>query len=235
VSEPGLQRAAVRSVRRHPYRPVLALPAPVWPDVSLGEAVRRRRSSADLGGADISLPELSLVLAAADGRTGEIEGPDGSLLFARSAPSGGGLKPLELVVLPLRCASLEGAAHRYDPERHALERFPATVTPDELAEALYQPAIAATCGVFVAVVAVFARTRVKYGLRGYRFALLEAGHVVHGGLLAAAALGLTSLPIGGFVDRRLERLLGLDGVRESVVYSFAVGRDGVVARDGARR
>lgn len=226
VGQPALQRAAVRAVRRHPLRSSVLLPAPDWPDVSLGQAIGRRRSSADLGGGSITAAQLSLVLSAASGQTGLVGGPDGDTMVARSAPSGGGLYPLELVVVALRCESLEPGAYRYDPERHALERLHVGVAATDLDAALYQPEIAATCAVFVAVVAVFQRTRVKYGLRGYRFVLLEAGHLVHGALLAAAAAGLRSLPLGGFVDRRLERLLGLDGVRESVVYAFAVGHAG---------
>ncbi len=37
------------------------------------------------------------------------------------------------------------------------------------------------------VSAVFWRSRFKYGLRGYRFALLEAGHAVQNAVLAATA------------------------------------------------
>ena len=51
---------------------------------------------------------------------------------------------------------------------------------------------------------MFWRTRFKYGLRGYRFALLEAGHVMQNAVLAAAALALPALPVGGFYDRRLD-------------------------------
>ncbi len=76
----------------------------------------------------------------------------------------------------------------------------------------------------VVVTGVFWRSRFKYGLRGYRFTLLEAGHLGQNLLLAAAALDLAALPVGGFYDRRVERLLGVDGVNESALYLFAVGR-----------
>ncbi|HEX7582631.1 MAG TPA: nitroreductase family protein, partial [Gaiellaceae bacterium] len=79
----------------------------------------------------------------------------------------------------------------------------------------------ATAVVFVT--SVFWRTRFKYGLRGYRFALLEAGHVVQNVLLAAAALRVAALPLGGFYDARAEKLLGVDGVDESVVYAVVLG------------
>lgn len=224
ASEPALRAAASRPVRRHPFRPTVSLPFPAWPAVPLREAVHARRSTADLGGGEVTLDDLSLVLAGACGRTGEILGPSGDLVPGRAAPSGGGLYPLDLVVLPLRCPALAEAGHRYDPERHALQPLGRPLPADALADIVYQPEIAATAGAFVAVVATFARSRVKYGLRAYRFVLLEAGHVVQGALLAAAAGDLRALPVGGLVDRRLERLLALDGVRESVVHAFALGR-----------
>ena len=70
---------------------------------------------------------------------------------------------------------------------------------------------------------MFWRTRFKYGLRGYRFALLEAGHAAQNLLLAATALRVPALPLGGFFDARVEALLGIDGVDESVLYGIALG------------
>jgi SagB-type dehydrogenase family enzyme len=83
--------------------------------------------------------------------------------------------------------------------------------------------LASTCGALFVVSAMFWRSRFKYGLRGYRFTLLEAGHVVQNLQLAAAASGLGCLPIGGFFDRRLDDILALDGVNESALYCVAVG------------
>ena len=71
---------------------------------------------------------------------------------------------------------------------------------------------------------MFWRTRFKYGLRGYRFALIEAGHVAQNLLLTATALRLGSVPLGGLFDRRIDELLDLDGVNESVLYAVSVGR-----------
>jgi SagB-type dehydrogenase family enzyme len=73
-----------------------------------------------------------------------------------------------------------------------------------------------------ALVATFARTRVKYGLRGYRFALLEAGHLAQAVITTATAIGLHTLPWGGFVDSAVDGALELDGVERSCVYLVGV-------------
>ena len=73
------------------------------------------------------------------------------------------------------------------------------------------------------LLAIFGRTRFKYGLRGYRFALLEAGHVIQNVALAGVALDLAVLPLGGFYDAQVDALVGADGVEESVVYGAVLG------------
>jgi SagB-type dehydrogenase family enzyme len=49
----------------------------------------------------------------------------------------------------------------------------------------------------------------KYGQRGYRHVLLDAGHVGQNLYLVATALGLGPTAIGGFFDRELGALLEL--------------------------
>ena len=69
----------------------------------------------------------------------------------------------------------------------------------------------------------FWRSRFKYGQRGYRFALLEAGHLAQNVLLAAEALDLGAAPIGGFYDRQLAEFLEIDGVNEGPLYVIPIG------------
>jgi SagB-type dehydrogenase family enzyme len=70
---------------------------------------------------------------------------------------------------------------------------------------------------------MFWRSRFKYGQRAYRFTLLEAGHVAQNALLAAAALGLAAVPLGGFYDRKVDAFLGVDGLQEAALYLLPVG------------
>jgi len=78
------------------------------------------------------------------------------------------------------------------------------------------------------VSAIFFRSVFKYGERGYRFVLLEAGHVMQNALLAARGQDLAAVPIGGYVDREVDRAVALDGLHESVVYCMLLGpREGI--------
>ena len=79
--------------------------------------------------------------------------------------------------------------------------------------------------VVIAMAAVFLRTQVKYGPRGYRYILLEAGHVAQNLCLRSMELGLESLCMGGFLDSALNELMGLKPKQEGVVYTVAAGFD----------
>ena len=96
---------------------------------------------------------------------------------------------------------------------------------NELDAASALPGLLEQTAAVVFIGAVFWRTRFKYGQRGYRFALLEAGHVMQNLLLAATALEIPALPLGGFYDDRVDALLGLNGVDESALYGVVLGGD----------
>jgi SagB-type dehydrogenase family enzyme len=62
-----------------------------------------------------------------------------------------------------------------------------------------------------------------YGPRGYRYLLLEAGHIGQNLGLAASALGLGSLCVGGFDDVKLGGLIGIDFNSTITVYCVCIG------------
>jgi SagB-type dehydrogenase family enzyme len=78
------------------------------------------------------------------------------------------------------------------------------------------------CHFVVLVSATFTRTMWKYGQRGYRYVWIEAGHVGQNIYLAAPALGLGAVSIGGFFDSELHGLFLLPK-EENPVYLITVG------------
>jgi SagB-type dehydrogenase family enzyme len=215
-----LRMSAARSVKRHPTLPFHPLPAPELGSALLSEALRRRRSRREYADVPISETELATVLAAAYGPTFAAEGTTQSF---RSVPSGGALYPLELYVACHRVDPLDGALYHFDPLRHGLELL-RPLDPSETARVTPYDELVAPSAAVVLVTGVFWRSRFKYGARAYRFTLMEAGHVGQNIALAAAALELATVPLGGFFDRRADELLGLDGLTEASLYLFPLGR-----------
>jgi nitroreductase len=67
------------------------------------------------------------------------------------------------------------------------------------------------------------RVERKYGERGYRFLLLEAGHLMQNLCLLSASLGLMTVPLGGFFEREVAAELLLPS-SDLVLYLGVCGR-----------
>lgn len=72
--------------------------------------------------------------------------------------------------------------------------------------------------------AIYKRTEIKYGSRGFRYVLLEAGHVGQNIYLIASALKLKCCVIGGYLDKEINALLDLDPDQEIVLYLIALAK-----------
>jgi SagB-type dehydrogenase family enzyme len=215
-----LRVAVTRAVKRNPHRPFVTLPAAALGEAALGDAAAARRSAREYGTAALGLHELATLLHTAYGVTGTLGDTSRA---ARSAPSGGALYPLELYVACLRVEGLDRALFHYDPSRHGLELLRAIESSEEVAALTPYAELLAPAAAVVLMTGMLWRSRFKYGARAYRFTLMEAGHAAHGLLLAAAALQLAAVPVGGFFDRRVDAFLDVDGLYETSLYLLAVG------------
>jgi SagB-type dehydrogenase family enzyme len=220
LRDPALLASSARAVRRNRSLPSIELPQPRRSKARLADVVARRRSARSFGPEPLPLATLAGLLDAAYGVTAAAEN---GLPPLRSVPSAGALYPLELYVLAHRVEGLEPAVYHFDPLRRRLEQH-ATPVADAAESRLFpEPSEPAAAAAILVVAAVFWRSRIKYGLRAYRFTLLEAGHATQNLLLAATAHELASFVLGGFYDARLDSLLGLNGVDESSIVAVCVG------------
>lgn len=189
---------------------VVHLPHPRrWSTVSLEEALLGRRSVRSFETTALSRSELSQLLWAAQGIT--------SGWGARPAPSAGALYPLDVYVAG------PGLLCHYLPDGHGLLVLEETDVRPRLAAAAHGQQAVAEAAVVLALTAVYARSSVRYGARGRRYAVLEAGHVAQNVLLQAAALDLGAVPIGAFDDDAVRQALGL-APDHAPLYLIPVGR-----------
>jgi SagB-type dehydrogenase family enzyme len=193
------------------------------PDVHLGAAIGRRITGRAFDPRRPLAPAmLSRLLALADGFTRPFaDAPEPG--FHRAAPSAGATYPIDVFPIVLRVTGLLPGAYRYVPHDHSLElrrqgRFGRALA----AWTLHQPYVA-NAGAILVLAGDLDRIRPRYGERGYRYMLLEAGHIVQNVCLVGTGSGVDVLPIGGFVDMAVNRLLGLDGVGQMALYLVAVG------------
>ncbi|HZW54366.1 MAG TPA: SagB/ThcOx family dehydrogenase [Candidatus Elarobacter sp.] len=222
-ANPNALVSTTRSVKKWSHAPATALPAPTLPNVSLGEILMRRRSQNVFASKPVTLSQLATVLFAACGVTKRVPVTGGEQQVFRTAPSGGALYPLDCYVAVHRVDDLAPGLYYYDPLTHALGTVRGESVAEALADACVYPDAVLTGAATLLFGGVFWRSRFKYRLRAYRFTVLEAGHVAQNALLAADALGLGALPLGGFYDGAVDRLLDLDGVNEGTLYAVALG------------
>ncbi len=187
----------------------IPLPAPdMRGNTPLEQVIAARRSVREFSPETLTLQELSHLLWAAQGIT------HGS---RRTVPSAGSSYPLELYV------STPNGFYHYEPRRHALElHFAGDLRPALYWAAQWRGSIRHAAAVFV-ITAVYERVTRQYGSeRSPLYVHLEAGHAAQNLLLQATALGLASVPIGGFYDDQVEQALALPKSQEPL-YLIAVG------------
>ena len=191
-------------------------------EMPLGAALERRRSVRDYDLRPLPLSTLGRLLHTSYGVRGHRR-CEGEWTYDRPAPSAGGRYPLELYVATQEVTGLADAIYHYDARAHELElRRPGLAQPALVDLAVGQDTVAKT-NVVVIITAVRERTMWKYGQRGYRHVLLDAGHVGQSLYLVATALGLGPTAIGGFFDAELNALLSLPDDEEAF-YILCIGQ-----------
>ena len=197
----------------------IRLPEPGHRGITVEEALRERRSVREYSEKAVSMAELSELLFAAQGITGEIYGTD-----LRTAPSAGALYPMEVYVFAHSVEGLNPGLYHYRPRGHALDLIRKGNMRRKVSDAGLGQRPLQEAAVVIALTGVFNRTTGKYGERGIKYVLMEAGHVAQNVLLEVVSLGLGAVPIGAFNDEAFDQLIGLDSKNTGTLYLIALGR-----------
>ena len=213
-----------RGFRQYRDAPRTALPEIAPSAEALQDVMLRRRSSRNLQG-PITLDELATLLGQALGPTAVVENAEFNVTQAlRAWPSAGGLYPLDDYVIASKVEGLPQGVYHYNSIISSLELLPARPVELILREGFFWQDFVTTCAVALLLVAVFERTTAKYGERGYRLVLLDAGHAAQNVLLTAEQLRLGAVAVAGFSDDGLAADLNIDGISEAVVHTVMIGR-----------
>jgi SagB-type dehydrogenase family enzyme len=213
--------------KRYPNAPRVALPPAPPVDARLEDTLLGRRSVREFADAPLTMTELSQLLSLSCG----VVEPDGHVP-RRVQPSGGGLYPVETYVVARAVESLPPALYHFAPLENALELVRSLPPQDVLRKCVPEVLADSRPPVIFVMTLVYARTQTKYMERGYRFGLLEAGHIAQSICLLAVGLGLSSVCMGGFYDDDLNQLLELDTRKETCIYGVLAGRARVRPPEG---
>ena len=131
--------------------------------------------------------------------------------FMRAVPSGGALYPVDIYAVLGKAGvdNVEEGLYHYEPRGHSVTQMVRGDLRKELARASLSQMWMAEAPVNLVISAEYSRISVKYGQRGIRYALMEAGHIGQNIFLQAEALELGAGIVGAFDDERVTGILTL--------------------------
>jgi SagB-type dehydrogenase family enzyme len=222
------------SSRENGLLPTVKLAKPRTLDKPLGTLLERRASCRSFAAKPLTLKDLATLMRHGYGVQGH-DTYDRLSFPRRSVPSGGGLYPLEVSLICRQVTGLAPGVYHYHPPSHCLETMSAADLPKVYLDYLFMGQTDLTAAPLLIVLSgALYRNCKKYGDRGYRYALYEAGHLMQNINLCASAIGLGSCNIGGFFDMELAGVLGIDYAHEVPLYAAAIGKPKTANRLSAR-
>jgi SagB-type dehydrogenase family enzyme len=212
----------------------VSIPRRAFPDSEFIRVLMARKTHRRFSKEDVTLEAVSQLLSLVWGVTGYLHSPIFGKLLHKTSPSAGARHPGEVYLMALRVKGLSPGLYHYHPAHHYLERLSTRVTRNKAWLYCARAEHAKKAAALFLMTAVFRRTMWKYHLaRAYRVVLLDAGHLCQTFCLVATWLGLAPFCTAALKDTLIEKDLGIDGIRESVLYVAGVGLPATSAR--ARR
>jgi len=190
-------------------------------DVTVCSAIESRESRRIYSGHTIQLDELSFLLWATQGVRRRMDA--GHAL--RTVPSAGCRHSFETYLVIFNVEGLSEGIYRYLPVGHSLV-FQGS--PEGLAEKITdasfgQSFIGRSAAVFVWTTIPY-RMEWRYEMAAHRVIAMDAGHVCQNLYLACEAIDSGTCAIGAFDQEKMDRLTGVDGTDEFVIYMAPVGK-----------
>jgi SagB-type dehydrogenase family enzyme len=180
--------------------------------------IQNRRSIRNFSKKAMTIDQLSYLLWASTGVSRKEYGFE-----LRTAPSAGALYPIETYIVINNVENISQGVYHYNIRNHLLEEiktgdFRTTISKAALDQIMCYHAAA----VFIWT-AIFNRSKCKYGERAYRYIYLDAGHIAENLALSASSLKLGSCQIAALYDDEVNKLIDIDGIKESTIYLSVVG------------
>ncbi|MBD3349370.1 MAG: SagB/ThcOx family dehydrogenase [Candidatus Eisenbacteria bacterium] len=172
-------------------------------ELSVEDAIASRRSVREFSDEPLTIEQLSRLLWAAQGITGE-----GG--FKRAAPSAGALYPMEIFVVAGRVEGLTPGVYWYVPSSHTINLLKAGDYRGELCECALSQSWIREAPLSLVIAGVYDRTMKKYDERGVRYVHIEVGAVAENVYLQAESLGLGTTLVGAFSDEDVRGLLSAE-------------------------
>jgi SagB-type dehydrogenase family enzyme len=189
--------------------------------INLYDLLNNRRTVRTYSREPLSLSELSFLLWSTQGIQITAEGER----TFRTVPSAGARHAFETLLLCNNIEGIEPGVYRYAASQHTLVSLPFNDNQiDTLIDGFRNIILPTTSAATFMWIGFPERMTWKFGERGYRYLLMDAGHLCQNLYLAAESIGCGTCAIGAFDDEELNTCLGLTGTGHFLVYAASVGK-----------
>lgn len=186
-----------------------------------------RRTERHFDGRPITIEQLATLLKLTWGVSKWVDSPTFGKIGFKTSPSGGARHPIEAYVAVHNVRGLKQGLYHYAADRHKLHVIHHGSVKQRAEKYCGNQWWTRDAAALFIMTAVFQRTRWLYdSSRALRNIYIEAGHLCQTFYLTATALKLAPFCTTALADSMIERDLGLDGIRESVLYLAAAGHVG---------
>lgn len=217
------QSPMVSAIKQYPSAVCFPMPA-VSSDGDFSRVLLSRRTWREFADKPIEFCDLATTLWLTFGVQGWLNFHGLGKLAVKTSPSGGARHPVEAYIVARKVNGLNPGVYHYASHRHELERLRDLPSMRSLRALTPAQDWCSKSACMILMTAVFGRDQWKYRFpRAYRAVLLDAGHICQTFCLTATWLGLAPYCTMALADSKIERLLGIDGVSEGVIYLAGVG------------
>ena len=180
--------------------------------ISLEKTIKTRRTIRSFTSQQLTLDQFSQLLWAAYGTT-EDRG------YKRAAASAGALYPMDIyaVIGENGVKGINAGVYHYEPIGHSVSLVLHSDHSKEVARASLGQMWMARAPLNLVITAEYVRITGRYGDRGVRYAMIEAGHIGQNIFLQAEAVGLGAGIVGAYRDEDVIMALGIPRSHEPLL------------------
>jgi SagB-type dehydrogenase family enzyme len=143
-------------------------------------------------------------------------------LFADEEDAAAVAPLLDIYLFLWGAEGLSEGTYRYDRAGHALVHVAHGPLREEIGASIFQQEFSRGTGILLLTGDLAAAVE-KFGQRGYRYLLMQAGLVGESAYLAGTALGIAVSGNGGTRETTAQHYCGLDGIRRDLLWTLPFG------------
>lgn len=171
----------------------------------------------------LTVEDLGAILLLSAGVTKTLAIQGGQMRF-RAAACTGALYHIELYLVTAAMEGLEAGVYHYGVHDNSLRLLREGDFRQSLANATANNMAASRAEAFIVYTTTYWRNSWKYASRAYRHAFWDAGTIIANTLATAGVRSLEPIVLSGFVDEKVNRLIGVEPAHESAVAMIALGK-----------